>query len=709
MAKDGGKYRLLRVEALEPRTLLDGVAFTNAILYQPGAGGSAVTPANTGTNPYGTPGFCPQQIWTAYGISSIRYGSVVGNGAGQTIGIIDAYNDPNIISDVATFSTEFGLPQFNVGGPTFQVLSQTGTTTLPGNAAKTGLSLWGPEISLDVEWAHAIAPQANIILFEATSSTNSNLFTAVTTAGSYCSVVSMSWGGTETSGETSYDADMQHAGVTYLSSTGDNGAPGNYPGFSPYVIAVGGTTLTLNADNTWNNEVVWNDGTYATGGGQSKYESEPSYQELGGALTVQTTGKRQMPDVSFVGDENTGVSVVDTYDYGGWVELGGTSLSCPCWAGLIAIADQLRAVDQLGPLTTATALTAIYSEYSLSAPYCNGCFHDVTSGNNQIGSGTKETAGTGYDMCSGIGTPIANVLIPLLAPGQPDMAVSIGDSGGGSVTAGDTGDSYILSVSNTGWAASSGTVTLTTTVSTGLTITGVSGTGWTVTNETSSSATVTRSDALAAGASYQDVTLTFSVDSGASGFVSDVATVSGGGETNTANDNACDGDLVNPDPPHGVIVNTEGSGDVTPPAVSGVDPGTGSTPVVTVPGTPSSSGAAAATGPTGLPAAEAGAKEIVSRPVFVTGSLAAPLVAATGPSLAATEDWATPGAGSQSAQTVAQIRAHDAVLQSQPDGSSLWEATPLSGTVQGRGRRHSAWKSDVADELVVTALAELLS
>ena len=169
------------------------------------------------------------------------------------------------------------------------------------------------------------------------------------------------------------------------------------------------------------------------------------------------------------------------------------------------------------------------------------------------------------------------------------MTVSIGDSGGGSATAGDTGDSYVLTVSNSGWAASSGAVTLTTTVSTGLTITGVSGDGWSVTSQTSGSATVTRSDALAAGASYSDLTLTVSVDSGASGFVIDTATVSGGGEANTANDNACDGDLVNPGRQN-LIVGTDDSGDVTPSAVSGVDTGTSSTPVVTSPGTSSSSG-----------------------------------------------------------------------------------------------------------------------
>ena len=317
--------------------------------------------------------FLPLEIWTAYGISSIKLGSVAGNGLGQTIGIVDAYNDPNIISDVAAFSTEFGLPQFNVGGPTFQVLNQsggaianqTGSPTSPTNAPKSG-SYWGLEISLDVEWAHAIAPEANIILFEATNDSNSNLFTAVSTAGTYCSVVSMSWGGTEPSKitENSYDADMQHAGVTYLSSTGDSGAPGNYPSFSPYVIAVGGTTLTLNADNTWNNEVVWSNGSYATAAARAPMNPSRRYQNQVNPLTAHAIDRP--PTSAFDGDENTGVSVIDTYDYSGWVEVGGTSLSCPCWAGLIAIADQLRAVDQLGPLTTATALTAIYGEYSMS-------------------------------------------------------------------------------------------------------------------------------------------------------------------------------------------------------------------------------------------------------------------------------------------------------------------------------------------------------
>ena len=196
----------------------------------------------------------------AYGVNQIMFGSVKGTGAGQTIAIVDAYNDPDIVSDAAAFSSQFGLPQFNTaGGPTFQVLNQTGTTSL-AMVPNSGPGGWDVEESLDVESAHSIAPQANIILFEANSNSYDDLLAAEKTAASTpgVSTVSNSWGSSEFDGEQSYDSDFVtpagHQGVTFLASTGDSGSPGGYPAYSPNVVAVGGTTLDLNAGGTYEAE-----------------------------------------------------------------------------------------------------------------------------------------------------------------------------------------------------------------------------------------------------------------------------------------------------------------------------------------------------------------------------------------------------------------------------------------------------------------------
>ena len=343
-------------------------------------------------------GLAPAQIRTAYGIDSISLGALVGNGAGQTIAIVDAYDDPNIVGDLQAFDAQFNLP----APPSFTKLNQTGGTTAP---AASGSSGWAVEESLDVEWAHSVAPKASIVLLEANSSSNRDLFTAVDTARNLpgVSVVSMSWGSSgdyagENAADSYFTTPTGRAGVTFVASTGDSGTPGGYPAYSPNVLAVGGTTLQIDANNQYAGESGWS----GAGGGQSAIETEPGYQ-----TGVQSSGMRQIPDVSFNADPNSGVAVYDSYDFGRstpWAQVGGTSLAAPCWAGLIAIADQLRVANGLGTMDGATqTLPALYS---ISA----SDFHDITTGNNGL------AAGLGYDMVTGLGSPIANRLVPDLVP-----------------------------------------------------------------------------------------------------------------------------------------------------------------------------------------------------------------------------------------------------------------------------------------------------
>ncbi|MBW8885409.1 MAG: S8 family serine peptidase [Planctomycetia bacterium] len=197
-----------------------------------------VTPAATS----GPSGYSPAQVAAAYGFNNVTFGSVKADGSGETIAIVDAYNDPNILSDLAAFDQQFGLP----APPSIKVVSQTGSTVLPESDAG-----WATEIALDVEWAHAIAPGANILLVEAKSAYTNDLYAALDYARSAAGVVvvSNSWGGgeygTEASDDVHFTTPAGHAGVTFTVAAGDSGAGAEYPSSSPNVLSVGGTALYL--------------------------------------------------------------------------------------------------------------------------------------------------------------------------------------------------------------------------------------------------------------------------------------------------------------------------------------------------------------------------------------------------------------------------------------------------------------------------------
>ncbi len=420
------------VEELEGRQMLaasatatvTGVAVPTLINLGRVASPGSVKPGNS---PASSGPYTPSQVTTAYGVNLINFNGIVGNGAGQTIAIVDAYNDPNIVSDTATFNTRFGLPQFNqTGGPTFQVLNQTGGTTLPANT-NTTIGDWDLEESLDVQWAHSMAPQANIILFESNTNNDPDMDAAEVTAANWpgVSVVSNSWGEGEFSGETSEDQYFQtptgHEGVTFLASAGDSGSPAGYPSYSPYVVAVGGTNLQIQSNGTYTSESAWSDG----GGGISTQESLPSYQAGLNGINGTSTTNRNDPDVAADADPASGVYVLDTWyegQGGGYFQVGGTSLSSPLWAGFIAIANQGRALAGESTLNGYTqTLPMLYSLPSSD-------FHDVTTGSN----GTYSAA-SGYDLVTGLGTPITNLLVPALA-GYGTTAPSVSSPTSATVT-----------------------------------------------------------------------------------------------------------------------------------------------------------------------------------------------------------------------------------------------------------------------------------
>jgi hypothetical protein len=344
-------------------------------------------------------GYSPQQIATAYGIDRISFSGVSGTGEGQTIAIVVADNDPNIASDLAAFDARYGL----LAPPSFAVDNLGATTTDPG---------WSVETALDVEWAHAVAPQARIVLVEAPDASLGSLMNAVSTAAHLpgVSVVSMSWGTSEFFGEWNnlgaFSTPGGHTGETFVAASGDAGAWSgpSFPAVAPDVLGVGGSTLTITSSGGYGSESGW---TYSTGGfsglddGFQYGFSAPSYQTSTLNAASLNVGLRTSPDVSLNANPNTGYSVYDSVPYhgaSGWVDVGGTSAAAPAWAGLVAITDQVLAAAGKGTLTTTQLLRNLYSLPSSD-------FNQITSGSNGY------SAGAGYNLVTGLGTPRADALV----------------------------------------------------------------------------------------------------------------------------------------------------------------------------------------------------------------------------------------------------------------------------------------------------------
>src|ERR1039457_6486395 len=337
------------------------------------------------------------------------------DGTGQTIAIIDAYGSSSIQNDLNTFCSDFGIAPATVtiAYPQGKPLSNAG---------------WAEETSLDVELAHAIAPGAKIVLVAAKSASYTDLLGAVDYAVNavHANVVSMSWGGSESSAETGngYDSHFNVPGVTFVASAGDSGEGVEWPAASPYVVGVGGTSLYLNPDNSYSSESAWS----GSAGGISAYESAPSWQSPWSGLL-----KRGVPDVSYLADPNTGVLVVYK---GGLYVFGGTSVGAPQWAALVALSQ----------VSLTSANTTLYSVAGTADSINSSYFYDITSGNN--GPDPDDSAITGYDLVTGLGSPAALGLVPVLtangvAP-QPDLALAVSPSSQAVTAGGST--SYTVTV-----------------------------------------------------------------------------------------------------------------------------------------------------------------------------------------------------------------------------------------------------------------------
>lgn len=393
-----------------------------------------VTRAGTAVSTY-----TPAQIRAAYGLpalpalgATLTAAQAAQYGAGQTIYIVDAKHNPNVAAELNAFNQKFGLPSCST-----KAIAVSASLPLPAasatacelsvvyNTSAGGMTAtapaydagWATEIALDVQWAHALAPLARIVLIESADASLTNLLGGIKLANAMGpGIVSMSFGATEGSWTASVDSTFTQAKMTYLAAAGDSGTQVLWPAVSPNVLAVGGTSLSYSGTGA-RSEVTWS----GTGGGTSLYTAKPAYQSSavpGLGNVVRRTG----PDVAMNADPSTGqyVAVMTPGSSAvSWVSAGGTSLSTPQWAGLVAVANAQRAQSAKAPLGAPHSV--LYGQISTVPGNYAGAFADITKGSN--GSCSTCTARVGFDPMTGLGTPNgSNLLAQLAGAAAPAVA-----------------------------------------------------------------------------------------------------------------------------------------------------------------------------------------------------------------------------------------------------------------------------------------------
>ncbi|GAA1980541.1 hypothetical protein GCM10009838_47150 [Catenulispora subtropica] len=334
----------------------------------------AIQYANPAASPAAPSGYGPADIQSAYKLGS-------NPGSGQTVAIVDAYDDPNAEADLKTYRSQYGLSACTTANGCFTKVDQNGGSNYP--SGDTG---WATEITLDLDAVSATCPGCKILLVEANSNDDNDLAAAVDRAVQLgAKFVSNSYSDSESDFTTGLDTHYNHAGVVITAATGDkgtmSGSSAQFPATFPTVVAVGGTSL-----NKASNARGWSESAWSSGGsGCSSRFAKPSFQQ--GLST--SCSNRATSDVSAVGDPNTGIAVYGTYGLSGWAQYGGTSLSTPIITSIWALAGAAGASDD--PVTY---------------PYGNtGSFNDVTSGSNGSCGTVVCNAGTGWDGPTGLGTP----------------------------------------------------------------------------------------------------------------------------------------------------------------------------------------------------------------------------------------------------------------------------------------------------------------
>ena len=395
--------------------------------------------------------YTPAQIRAAYGLpalpantTALTAAQAAQLGAGQTIYLVDAQNDPYVVQELAAFNQKFGLPTCTTqttatnaslplapasvtAGCVLSVVYSTANGTMTGSAPAYD-SGWATEITLDVQWAHATAPLARIVLIEAPDASLNSLIGGVNLANAMGpGVVSMSFGSAEGSWTSSVDAAFSNSKMTYVAATGDSGAAVDWPAVSPNVLAVSGTSLTYSGSGS-RSETVWS----GTGGGISAYTSTPSYQ-ASGVPGVGSLPRRSVADVAFNADPSTGqyLAVINQGSSTvNWLSAGGTSLATPQWAGVIAVANAIRSQNAKSALGLTQPV--LYGQIADVPGSYASAFYDVTTGSD--GSCATCNAKVGYDETTGLGTPnVTSLLTYLAGTGATSAPVVTGASISGQV------------------------------------------------------------------------------------------------------------------------------------------------------------------------------------------------------------------------------------------------------------------------------------
>jgi subtilase family serine protease len=346
---------------------------------KPGGGSSSTTPS----------GYYPSNLQSAYGLGSAS----ANNGTGQTVAIVDAYDDPNAESDLAKYRETFHLGECKTG--CFTKVNQSGAEG-PYPTANTG---WAEEISLDLDMVSAICPKCHILLVEASSNSLVNLGTAVDYAAEHANAVSNSYGAGEFLSETSYDSYYDHPGVAITVSSGDGGYGVEYPAASPFVTAVGGTTLKGSIAAGWS-QTVWS----GSGAGCSAVEPNPGWQPVTSRCSTRTVA-----DTAADANPNTGVAVYDSYGEPGWMVFGGTSVSSPIIASVYALANTVESpgVDTAQALYGDLSLNKVTEGTDLNPRRCGTSY--LCSASSSLTTWTSPSASPvakgWYNGPTGNGTP----------------------------------------------------------------------------------------------------------------------------------------------------------------------------------------------------------------------------------------------------------------------------------------------------------------
>lgn len=391
-------------------------AHTNVAIFVPdGKPMSSVIPDNTFAENPASLG-CVYRVSLEYtGCNPANGGKNHPAGGWGAIALVDAYDNPNAANDLNVFISHFGLPavQFR------KIYANTSYGTLHGLTAScsgtpTGDTGWGLEEDLDIEYSHAMAPDAKILLVEACSNSDNDLYFAELVAGIEVTNrgggdISNSWGGGEYSSEVgnggdNFFFDFYWNKIVYFASSGDDHWGAQYPSSSPWVVSAGGTTINRDSSGNFLNESCWS----GSGGGVSAYETWQNPPSIGDGMGPWANfqysqfgmSARQTPDIAADADPNSGAYVYDSYGQGGWLIVGGTSLAAPSLAGIVNSAKNTLGQGVPGQSYSTLENNLIYAQYNAHEAYPNN-FYDVTTGSN----GSGHNAGVGYDQCTGVGTP----------------------------------------------------------------------------------------------------------------------------------------------------------------------------------------------------------------------------------------------------------------------------------------------------------------